>query len=69
LSIDLPEHGERKRGADSFDPWHVVPELLSVMEYIEGQWTHISLFANSIGAWFSMLGFENEPLEKSLLFP
>jgi len=66
LSIDLPEHGERKRETDSFDPWHVVPELLSVMEYIKGRWTHISLFANSIGAWFGMLSFEHEPLEKSL---
>jgi len=66
LSIDLPEHGERKRETNSFDPWHVVPELLSVMEYVKGRWTHISLFANSIGAWFGMLSFENEHLEKSL---
>jgi alpha-beta hydrolase superfamily lysophospholipase len=66
LSIDLPEHGERKRETGSFDPWHVVPELLSVMEYVKGRWTHISLFANSIGAWFGMLSFEREPFEKSL---
>jgi len=66
LSIDLPEHGERKRETNSFDPWHVVPELSSVMEYVKGRWTHISLFANSIGAWFGMLSFENEPFEKSL---
>lgn len=66
LSIDLPEHGERKRGANSFDPWHVVPELTSVMAYTRGRWTQISLFANSIGAWFGMLSFENEQLEKSL---
>ncbi|HOI58312.1 MULTISPECIES: alpha/beta hydrolase [unclassified Methanoculleus] len=66
LSIDLPEHGERKGEANSFDPWHVVPELLQVMDYIKGQWTQISLFANSIGAWFGMLSFENEPLEKSI---
>jgi alpha-beta hydrolase superfamily lysophospholipase len=64
LSIDLPEHGERKGEANSFDPWHVVPELLQIMDYIKGRWTQISLFANSIGAWFGMLSFENEPLEK-----
>lgn len=66
LSVDLPEHGERKNETDSFDPWHVVPELSSVIEYAKCRWTHISLLANSIGAWFSMLSFENEQLEESL---
>lgn len=66
LSIDLPEHGERMEEINSFDPWHVVPELHSVMEYVRGNWKHISLFANSIGAWFGMLSLKDEPLEKSL---
>jgi alpha-beta hydrolase superfamily lysophospholipase len=66
LSIDLPEHGERKHEKNSFVPWKVVPELLTVMEFVKCHWSHVSLFANSIGAWFSMIGFENEPLEKSL---
>lgn len=66
LSIDLPEHGERKGGQDCFNPWTVVPELLSVMEYMKQHWTQVALFANSIGAWFSMLSFKNEAIEKSL---
>lgn len=60
LSIDLPEHGERKNEINSFDPWHVVPELSMIMEYAKSKWEKISLFANSIGAWFSMLSFEKE---------
>lgn len=28
LSIDLPEHGERKNERDLFNPWTIVPELL-----------------------------------------
>ena len=60
LSIDLPEHGERKNEINSFDPWHVVPELSMIMEYAKSKWEEISLFANSIGAWFSMLSFEKE---------
>lgn len=60
LSIDLPEHGERKNEINSFDPWHVVPELSMIMEYAKSRWEKISLFANSIGAWFSMLSFEKE---------
>jgi len=66
LSIDLPAHGERKVEKNCFDPWHTVPELISIMEYAKSRWTQIALFANSIGAWFSMLSFQNEKIEKSL---
>lgn len=66
LSIDLPEHGERKNEVVTFTPWHVVPELSSIMKYVRGRWEHISLFANSIGAWFSMLAFNDEKLETAL---
>lgn len=66
LGIDLPEHGSRKGETDAFDPWHVVPELQIVMEYAREHWSRIALRANSIGAWFSMLAFQEEPLEKCL---
>lgn len=66
LSVDLPEHGDRKGVTNSFDPWHIVPELSSMMDYAKSQWKYISLFANSIGAWFSMLSLEKEKLEKCL---
>jgi pimeloyl-ACP methyl ester carboxylesterase len=66
LSIDLPEHGEREGEKSTFDPWHAVPELLTVMEYIKLHWNCIALRANSIGAWFSMLSFANENLKKCL---
>lgn len=66
LSIDLPEHGQRKSEIDTFNPWHVVPELKMVMSYAKNHWQNISLYANSIGAWFSMLSFGNETLENCL---
>jgi alpha-beta hydrolase superfamily lysophospholipase len=66
LSIDLPEHGERKDEKNSFDPWHAVPELSTVMEHAKLHWNCIALMANSIGAWFSMLSYANETLEKCL---
>ena len=66
LSVDLPEHGDRKGETNSFDPWHIVPELSSTMDYAKSQWKYISLFANSIGAWFSMLSLGKEKLEKCL---
>ena len=66
FSIDLPEHGERQGESISFEPWNIVPELSCVMEYCKQQWGQISLFANSIGAWFSMLAFPNENLKQCL---
>lgn len=66
LSIDLPKHGERSLENGTFDPWHVVPELQSVMLYLKSGWGKIGLRANSIGAWFSMLAFGEEACEKCL---
>lgn len=66
LSVDLPKHGDRKDEINTFDPWHIVPELCTIMEYAKLRWGNISLFANSIGAWFSMLSFGNEKLKKCL---
>lgn len=65
LAIDLPEHGARKASA-GFDPWHAVPELREVMAYLRQRWAHVSLRANSIGAWFSMLAFSDTPPEQVL---
>ncbi len=66
LSIDLPEHGERKNEKHTFDPWHAVPDLLAVMSYAKSHWDWIAIRANSIGAWFSMLSFASENLKECL---
>lgn len=66
ISVDLPEHGSRKGERNAFVPWRIVPELTEVMRFAKERWESVSLFANSIGAWFSMLSFGGESLEKSL---
>ncbi len=66
LSLDLPGHGERKHDTDGFVPWQVVPELQSVLAYAQTRWERIAVRATSIGAWFCMMSFENEPLERCL---
>ena len=66
LAVDLPEHGARKREA-GFDPWHVIPELRAVMAHLGRRWDHVSLRANSIGAWFSLLALADTPPERALL--
>ena len=66
LSIDLPGHGERTGEMERFVPWEVVPELQAVYEFSQQRWKKISLYANSIGAYFSLLAFRNAKPEKSL---
>ena len=66
LSIDLPEHGERKEEKDRFNPWCVVPELKMILQYMKHYWTKIRLRANSIGAWFVMQSFCGLEFEKCL---
>lgn len=60
LSFDLPEHGERMDNAEKLVPWEVVPELQGVLSYTKQHWQSVSLYAVSIGAYFSLLSFSNE---------
>lgn len=66
LSVDLPGHGERQALHGAFDPWHVLPELRRVLGEAGARWGRIALCANSIGAWFSLLAFAGQPLERCL---
>ena len=66
LSIDLPGHGERTGEMERFVPWKVVPELQAVYANTQKCWKRISLYANSIGAYFSLLALRDAKLEKSL---
>jgi alpha-beta hydrolase superfamily lysophospholipase len=66
LSVDLPKHGERIEGKTAFKPWSIVPELSGLMDFVKSRWREISLYASSIGAWFSMLTFGNETLKNCL---
>ena len=63
LSFDLPKHGDRK---DEDTLCKVVPcvnDLTEVIKYAKSRWKNISLFANSIGAYFSLLAYKNEDLQ------
>ena len=66
LSMDLPGHGERADEMERFVPWEVVPELQAVYGFARQRWEKISLYANSIGAYFSLLAYREAKLEKSL---
>lgn len=68
LSINLPEHGERKAEKDKFNPWCVIPELKTVLWYIQQHFKTIGLRANSIGVWFAMQALMGPNLSGVYLF-
>lgn len=66
MSIDLPKHGELKDTNIDFLPWNVVPLLQKVLSYIKANYSSYYLFANSVGAYFSMLVFKKDDFDKFL---
>lgn len=66
LGFDLPGHGGRKDEIDRFVPWKVVPELQDILSYCKQNWQRVSLCANSIGAYFSLLAFADEVFDNCL---
>lgn len=67
MSIDLPEHGERKDSEEKLLPWVAVPEIQSAYTYAFRRWKHVCLYAVSIGAWLSLEALQEIPLERALL--
>lgn len=65
LSFDLPQHGERKMESIPCKVQYCVKDLMKVMEYAKSNWKQISLFANSMGVYFSLLAYQNVPLQKA----
>lgn len=67
LSVDLPEHGDRTGSAARCKAMTCVPELAAVLEEARRRWTHVGLFANSLGAYFALTAWQEEPLEGAWL--
>jgi uncharacterized protein len=67
LSFDLPEHGERK-GCKEYqcNIWNGMHDLKSVMSYARSNWQEICIAAVSLGAFFSLMTYQEEKLEKCL---
>ncbi|MGR5250076.1 alpha/beta hydrolase [Vibrio aestuarianus] len=66
LSFDLPKHGERKKECTLCKVQHCVQDLDAVMHYAKSFSNSISVFACSIGAYFSLLAYKNQGLQQSL---
>lgn len=67
LSFDLPEHGARQGEPALCKPQTCIPELGQVLAFAKGRAAHLSLWANSLGAYFSLLAYADETLHQALL--
>ena len=65
LSFDLAQHGERKDSA-LLDVFSGIRDLNTVADYAFSHWGHVSLYACSLGAYFSLQAYADRHFEKAL---
>jgi len=66
LSFDLPQHGERKHEHRRCDIWNGIYDLTLVGDYAFANWRKVSLYACSLGAFFSLHAYAERRFEKCL---
>lgn len=66
LSFDLPQHGERQEEAARCDVWNGIRDLNAMGDYAFRRWKHVSLYACSLGAYFSLQAYPEREFEKCL---
>lgn len=66
LSFDLPQHGERKDDSTPCKVQNCVGELEAIMCYAQSIATDISVFACSMGAYFSLVAYQDKPFQQCL---
>ncbi|MBQ7667989.1 MAG: alpha/beta hydrolase [Clostridia bacterium] len=67
ISFDLPEHGERKNDTNYLcKVQNCVNDLRKIVEYAKENFDEINLWACSMGAYFSLLAYKEEKLNKCI---
>ena len=67
LSFDLPEHGERINTHDYLcNVQNCVKDLKEIMEYAKTNYNEINLWACSMGAYFSLLAYQDDKINQCL---
>lgn len=64
ISFDLPEHGERESESNRCDIWNGISDLHQISSYTFANWKSVSLFACSLGAYFSLQAYKEITFEK-----
>lgn len=60
----MPEHGERKSENYRCDIWNGISDLHQISSYTFANWKSVSLFACSLGAYFSLQAYKDITFEK-----
>ena len=66
ISFDLPEHGDRKNEKEKCKVQNCIKDLEKIMVYAKTLSDDISIFGCSMGAYFSLLAYRDEKIQKSL---
>ena len=66
LSFDLPDHGERKAENVPCKVQNAVQDLKTIMRFANEMTKSISFFACSMGAYFSLLAYNDIALQQAL---
>lgn len=66
ISFDLPQHGQRAQENIRCDIWNGMHDLASIGEYAFANWREISLFACSLGAYFSLQAYSGKKIKNCL---
>lgn len=66
LSFDLPEHGDRRDIDYLCKVQNCITDLTVIAEYARTISSNISLFACSMGAYFSLIAYKDLPLKQCL---
>lgn len=65
LSFDLPQHGERVYETEPCMAQECVLELIDLYRFARQMSSQISVFGCSMGAYFSLLAFADQPIERA----
>lgn len=66
ISFDLPQHGERVNENARCDIWNGKHDLAVVGDYVFANWKEVSLYACSLGAYFSLNAYHACNIKKCL---
>lgn len=66
LSFDLPEHGERTDKNIRCDIWNGMHDLAVIGDYAFSKWNRLSLYACSLGAYFSLNAYQDRDFANCL---
>lgn len=66
ISFDLPMHGEQTDPGKRCDVWNGIRDLTAIGDYAFSNWKDVSLYACSLGAYFSLQAYGHREFRNCL---